>query len=236
MHNLISDRRLAANRANAQKSTGPRTSEGKRRSSLNAVTHGITALAPVLNTEDRAEFDRFTGLLYAWFAPRNPVEEDLFVEINTVRWLQKRLRETESCLWELETQIGPTPPNCTITGPIRTAFAFQTLAERSNVLPLLNRRMSCLSREHSRLMKLYLELHGPLEPPPPPDPDPNPEPELEPEPPTEPEPEKHAGQNEANAPAHSRPAELPSAHLYVAYPLNPPPAAARRAPLPGQTE
>jgi hypothetical protein len=34
---------LAASRANAQLSTGPRTEEGKRRSSLNAFRHGLTA-------------------------------------------------------------------------------------------------------------------------------------------------------------------------------------------------
>lgn len=37
----ISEKRLAAHRANALKSTGPRTQEGKRRSSQNSRTHGL---------------------------------------------------------------------------------------------------------------------------------------------------------------------------------------------------
>ncbi|QOY88960.1 hypothetical protein [Paludibaculum fermentans] len=37
----ISERRLAANRANAQKSTGPRTAEGKLRVSQNATRHNL---------------------------------------------------------------------------------------------------------------------------------------------------------------------------------------------------
>ena len=36
-------RKTAANRVNAEKSTGPRTEEGKRRSSLNSIKHGILA-------------------------------------------------------------------------------------------------------------------------------------------------------------------------------------------------
>jgi hypothetical protein len=53
----VSDRKRAANRANAQKSTGPKTVEGKSRSRLNAVTHGLTAETVVLPTEDSAAFE-----------------------------------------------------------------------------------------------------------------------------------------------------------------------------------
>ena len=50
----ISAAKLEANRRNAQKSTGPRTEEGKNRSKLNAVTHGGRAETLVLRNEDPA--------------------------------------------------------------------------------------------------------------------------------------------------------------------------------------
>jgi hypothetical protein len=56
----VSERRRAANRANAQKSTGPRTPEGKRRSALNATRHGILSQVLHLPEEEMAAYDEFT--------------------------------------------------------------------------------------------------------------------------------------------------------------------------------
>ena len=50
----ISPARLAANRANAQKSTGPRTEAGNARSRANAVKHGLTGAGVALPGEDAA--------------------------------------------------------------------------------------------------------------------------------------------------------------------------------------
>ena len=41
--NMASERQIAANRRNAQKSTGPRSVEGKKRASRNAYRHGFAA-------------------------------------------------------------------------------------------------------------------------------------------------------------------------------------------------
>jgi hypothetical protein len=51
----VSERKLSANRANAQKSTGPRTPEGKRRVARNAVKHGILAREVFIGEGDGAE-------------------------------------------------------------------------------------------------------------------------------------------------------------------------------------
>ena len=48
---------ITANRANAQKSTGPRSAEGKSASRFNALKHGIDAASIVIPGEDPAEYE-----------------------------------------------------------------------------------------------------------------------------------------------------------------------------------
>ena len=62
--------RLAANRANAQKSTGPRTPEGKARSRANAVKHGLTGAGVALPGEDAAAIEEQFMLIQEQHAPQ----------------------------------------------------------------------------------------------------------------------------------------------------------------------
>src|SRR5258708_4937126 len=70
-----SDKQLAANRANAAKSTGPRTPEGKARSSANARTHGFTASTfAVVRLEELDEIARLKQDIVAVYQPVNSQE------------------------------------------------------------------------------------------------------------------------------------------------------------------
>ena len=56
---MVSQRQLEANRANAKRSTGPKSASGKARSRLNAVTHGLTSRQLVVGAEKPEDFDAF---------------------------------------------------------------------------------------------------------------------------------------------------------------------------------
>src|SRR5437660_10219908 len=68
----LSAKRLAANRRNALRSTGPRTTEGKRRSSTNALKHGLCANTVLLPGECPAAFATARHELKQEFRPRTP--------------------------------------------------------------------------------------------------------------------------------------------------------------------
>src|ERR1700685_4354865 len=70
----LSDRQPAANRANAQLSTGPKTEEGKRRSSLNARRHNLTGQVGAMTGEDRIAHDAFPESPIRSMSPEGALE------------------------------------------------------------------------------------------------------------------------------------------------------------------
>ena len=68
-----SEARIAANRANALKSTGPRTQEGKDRSRQNAVKHGLTGDGIALPAEDAEAVALRFDSLRDQFDPKTPM-------------------------------------------------------------------------------------------------------------------------------------------------------------------
>ena len=90
--------RQTANAANARLSTGPRTPEGKARSSENARTHGLTAKDLVIGPDDRQEFDELLAWLQADVSPQGALQQTLFDELVASAWNLRRIRRMETAL------------------------------------------------------------------------------------------------------------------------------------------
>jgi len=88
---MSTEAQMLANRRNAQKSTGPRTSEGKSAISQNAVKHGLLVRHDVISSESQADFDLYRQQLLAELAPVSPMESMLAERIVTLSWRLKRV-------------------------------------------------------------------------------------------------------------------------------------------------
>ena len=87
---MATEAQILANRYNAQKSTGPRTSEGKSAVSQNAVKHGLLTRHDVITSESQADFDLYRDQMLAELAPVSPMESMLADRIVTLSWRLKR--------------------------------------------------------------------------------------------------------------------------------------------------
>ncbi len=85
----------AANRLNAEKSTGPTTPAGKARSSLNALRHGLTARVVVLPSEDMAAYQAFSREIVDSLRPQTPVERQFAQTVADNQWRINRIRSIE---------------------------------------------------------------------------------------------------------------------------------------------
>ena len=90
--------RAATNRLNATHSTGPRTPEGKLRSSRNALRHGLTAASPVLPTEDPEAYESHLRSFLDEYQPATPTETQLVRELADTAWRLNRIPLLEARL------------------------------------------------------------------------------------------------------------------------------------------
>jgi len=80
-------------------STGPRSAEGKARSSMNALKSGIYSKSLVIPGENRADLDALSGEYYQRFQPRLPEQRDLVDILVRATWTLRRLAYAEAQVW-----------------------------------------------------------------------------------------------------------------------------------------
>lgn len=93
---MASDAQIQANQENAKKSTGPKTVEGKQRSSMNAMTHGIFSNITILPGEDEAFIQGLREDILVTYQPQDTMEQCLVDRIYIAMVRQVRLCEAEA--------------------------------------------------------------------------------------------------------------------------------------------
>jgi hypothetical protein len=125
--------RSARNRANASRSTGPKTEAGKHRSSLNALRHGLTGHTVVLPAEDLDAYNAFTQQLFDELKPIGLLEKQFAQIIADTSWRLNRIPALESNLSALgfdehKNSIKTEHPEAHAALVITEALREQTLA------------------------------------------------------------------------------------------------------------
>jgi hypothetical protein len=132
----VCERKLSANRANAVKSRGPITPQGKRNSSRNNMRHGLLSNSVLIEGESP---ERFAALLNSLYTEHEPATERILVEKMAVaQWRQRRLWTVDSTAI---TQKIRRQSDCLAaeTPPIRTMHAIRAIAENGRHADLMSR-------------------------------------------------------------------------------------------------
>ena len=101
MMSPLTEAQQAASRANGALSHGPVTEPGKRRSSLNALRHGLTGQVVVLPSEDMNKYLAFSESYVASLNVKGPVESNLAQTVADQQWRLNRIRAIETAMLAL---------------------------------------------------------------------------------------------------------------------------------------
>jgi hypothetical protein len=108
---MATEAQVSANRANARKSTGPRTPEGKAVAAQNAIKHGLLAREAVVRGEDPGQFELYRQQMLAGLAPAEPAEALLAERIAGLAWRLRRAERVQGASFDVlaEKQDKPKP-------------------------------------------------------------------------------------------------------------------------------
>src|SRR6266851_2803340 len=156
---MPTERQSESARINGAKSQGPKSAEGKEKSSRNSLRHGCTAHHTLLLAcEDQGEFDKMRDKYDAMFKPVTLEEQDLVAEMISARWRIRRALSIEVAL--IDTEMVTEEPKLkqkfvTFDTGMVLSSAFRTLADES-------RSTALLSRYESRLRRIHKQAHAML--------------------------------------------------------------------------
>jgi hypothetical protein len=158
---MATQKQIEANRRNAQKSTGPKTEEGKAKSRFNALKHGMTAEVAVLPHEDKLSYEELRRTTIESYQPENGAELMLVDLIAINYWRLLRARRVETATMDLHIRAykgrhGVSPlPSMDDDAGIATAFA-----DPNNGLESILRYQTTVERAYFRAVEALRKMQN----------------------------------------------------------------------------
>ena len=153
---MTSAKQLQANRNNARLSTGPKTEQGRSRSRMNALRHGLTGQVTTMTDEDRAAHDQFSQALIKSLAPEGAMETQLAQRIATDSWRLNRASAIEDNLFALglhQNAGNLCPDHQQIDAALTTARVFTEESHQLQILTLYEQRLNRALQKNLALLQ-----------------------------------------------------------------------------------
>ena len=146
---MTSNLQIEANRRNASLSTGPRTEQGRKASSMNALRHGLTAQHVTVFDETEADFRRFQRQLMRVLRPEGAMEAQLAERAIICAWRLRRVYRIETGMFSKARKLwAPTGPS--LASDIETVYT--RLSSQRDDLAKLSRYESSIERSLRRAL------------------------------------------------------------------------------------
>jgi hypothetical protein len=154
---MATEKQIAANRRNAQKSTGPRTPEGKAASSRNALKTGLYCPGIIIGHESTLQLETLEAQFTAEYRPATPTERALVDTLIHLEWMLRRYRWLETETWHAtQDQITSAQMQSTWTG-----HAFIAQPAISRIHRLRNSTQKAFRETLAELRALQAERDAP---------------------------------------------------------------------------
>jgi hypothetical protein len=149
---MSSAAQLAANQANARRSTGPITEQGKAASSHNNLRHGFRSQTVLLPGDDPAAYEALLADLSEYYAPGDLTELRFVREMADADWRLRRVRQhLESAIARHMDKLASAHPN---VSPIELqSIAIETLSETGTSYGTWLRYETKFERQYDRAFK-----------------------------------------------------------------------------------
>jgi hypothetical protein len=141
---MSTPKQIAANRQNSQKSSGPRSAEGKAASSANSLKTGLYARSQVIAGEDAAELRGLADQYFLRWEPATPEESFLVATLVDSEWLLRRYSLADAQIWDYQGAA-----DCVRDNPNGVGLNFIRCRQ---YFPLLQRRIDSSQRSFHRAL------------------------------------------------------------------------------------